>query len=322
MSNIFQRVKEINMIAGKVATADRQLLLEQCRIIQSELTETMEALVTGDWPEFRDGVSDVEFTSLGLFALSPFKYDQDMTVVCDSNMEKFDLSEADALLTRDKYAKLGIETYYIVSNILDEETGRSKKLYVTRSSSDQTDAKGKDYPADKWLKSYKWKEPVFTPLDLIVRGSIMQEFNQQFALSLEDSTYYEYDSQVKINKMVSKEGGKRVLDLINLGLAADNKDQFPILMSVQNPTGWKLENLLRKVYDELEFKNKTLKGTLDATQVTDEVSSMKLAVMRVAYDNNIHILKLLTEAAYKQEATMAAFDQLGQDQGPTGKPRV
>src|SRR5574343_26942 len=102
MSNIYKQVATINQIAGKELTANRELLLKQCDIIQSELNETYEALLRKDFPEFRDGVSDIEFTSLGLFALSPFLYGQDMQTVCTSNMQKFDVTEADALATRAK----------------------------------------------------------------------------------------------------------------------------------------------------------------------------------------------------------------------------
>lgn len=317
MSNIPFEVAKINFLAGKSITGNRGLLLEQCRIVQSELTETIAALAEGNFTEFRDGVSDVEFTSLGLFALSPFSFDVDMKVVCDSNMEKFDLSEEDAEKTKLKYAAIGVETYYDVNSDL------GVTYYITKSLKDQHDCAGKEYPAKKWLKSYKWKEPAYPSLVDTVDGDItyVEEIESEFLQPLSEDTLQEYSAQVAISKLISKQGAKAVFDVLNSIGSASAKEDRPVLMSVDNPTGWKLEELLEQVRVELESKNIALKNKL-YNLPAGEVGQTKDIVMQCAERNNSDILELLTRAIVLQKNNMEQFDRLGADQGSTGKPRL
>jgi hypothetical protein len=87
------------------------------------------------------------------------------------------------------------------------------------------------------------------------------------------------------------------------------KAETPILMSPQNPEGWKLEELLRRTAEEVE--GKTAKISQDHS----------LAARRVA-ENNGRIVALLARAAAIQDESMAALAAVGPDQGPLGKPRI
>lgn len=79
-----------------------------------------------------------------------------------SNMSKFDTSEEDAAFTRAKYAQLDVVTETIKQVApASTEGGESRTYWVTKSTHDQTGRDGKQYPRGKFLKSVRFREPVF-----------------------------------------------------------------------------------------------------------------------------------------------------------------
>lgn len=82
----------------------------------------------------------------------------DLQAVIDSNFSKFDKTEDDALMTRAKYAQLGVQTAY------HPATYEGTKLYVTKVTADEIGRDGKEYPAGKWVKSVNFREPQFSSL--------------------------------------------------------------------------------------------------------------------------------------------------------------
>lgn len=82
-----------------------------------------------------------------------------------------------------------------------------------------------------------------------------------------------------------------------------------ILMSPENPTGWKLEELLRAVATEVD--GKTLKIARDSRPEA-----------RAVRQNNGQIAYLLRMAADYQDRSMETLATLGPNAGPTGVPRV
>lgn len=83
----------------------------------------------------------------------------------------------------------------------------------------------------------------------------------------------------------------------------------PILMSRDNPTGHKLEELLQTVRNEVADK---------CLSLAHDPSYTAQVVLR----NNRRIMDLLYEAENVQRESLLELDRLGPDQGPTGKPRV
>ena len=80
-------------------------------------------------------------------------------------------------------------------------------------------------------------------------------------------------------------------------------------MSRENPDGWKLEELLEQIRFELGEKNELLRN--------DEcVVSTKVRL------NNSTIMLNLIECIALQNHTMQALDELGENQGALGKPRI
>lgn len=82
-----------------------------------------------------------------------------------------------------------------------------------------------------------------------------------------------------------------------------------ILMSVDNPTGHKLEELLLKIKEELQEK-------------TDKIEGSSCPVTTGIQYNNKRIMTLLDEAIDFQNNTMDLLDSVGENNGPHGSPRI
>lgn len=82
-----------------------------------------------------------------------------------------------------------------------------------------------------------------------------------------------------------------------------------VLMSRDNPNGWKLEELLPKIAKEIAAKTVRIKG--------DE-SGRSLSIQK----NNTEIEAFLHKAARKQFDTLRLLDEVGTDQGPKGEARI
>ena len=96
-----------------------------------------------------------------------------------------------------------------------------------------------------------------------------------------------------------------------------NQPPGPLLMTAENPTGWKLEDLARHLADEMLSKTEKLDRLL--ARETDEA---KIDVLEEVRANNLHVIASLGVIRTLQLASMHLFDGLGRDQGPTGQPRV
>ena len=83
----------------------------------------------------------------------------------------------------------------------------------------------------------------------------------------------------------------------------------PLLMSPENPDGWKLEELFDRLIAEIEVKCTKISG--DPREVARQV-----------LENNRNIIGMLRLCATTQRQSMAALDTIGPNQGPLGKPRI
>lgn len=86
-------------------------------------------------------------------------------------------------------------------------------------------------------------------------------------------------------------------------------DRAPVLMSAENPTGWKLEELLPRLAAELQAK-------------TEKIANDVRPAARTVHLNNLHIIRLLGQAAILQQRSVAALDAVAPDPGPLGTPRI
>lgn len=83
----------------------------------------------------------------------------------------------------------------------------------------------------------------------------------------------------------------------------------PVLMSKENPTGWKLESLTEKLREEINRKSLNIASdpSVEAQLVTN---------------NNFQIIGLLMQVEALQRESMVIMSTRGPDEGPTGKPRL
>lgn len=101
-----------------------------------------------------------------------------------------------------------------------------------------------------------------------------------------------------------------------LGVSMSIDKDAPLLMSAENPDGWKLEELLQKIHDELFEKNKLL------IERKRTMSPKQKAVSDVVSKNNFVILNALNSSVAHQKHSMQTLDMLGDNEGPEGTPRV
>jgi hypothetical protein len=83
----------------------------------------------------------------------------------------------------------------------------------------------------------------------------------------------------------------------------------PILMSKENPNGYKLEQLLEQLAQELMIKNENIAH--DNGEVSQFVRG-----------NNLEIIRNLTRSKQLQDQSYKMLEKLGTDQGPKGKARL
>lgn len=155
----FEMCAEINMLVGNIPSRTQEVIEHQKKIIEGEWEEMCEHVASGDIHKLRDDVQDMLFTVYGMAACLGFPADLDFEQVCASQYTKFDNCIEDTIRTKEKYLAQGIETYY------KEQTKQDgTKVYVTYSSHDQISLTGQIFPANKWLKSTRFKEPEYVDL--------------------------------------------------------------------------------------------------------------------------------------------------------------
>lgn len=145
-----EATRVINQLAGNGVATTKKELEKQLNIIRSEVKEGFDNLSNNTLSGLRDDAMDIVFTGYGLANRLGAPADLDYVDVVLSNLCKFDVSEEDALKTREKYQEIGVDTIYIRSQYA------GYIFYVTKVAVDQVGSDNKVYPAGKWLKSFKW----------------------------------------------------------------------------------------------------------------------------------------------------------------------
>lgn len=154
-------IGKINTVAGNVSNQGWSAADHQIGLIQSELKELTDAIDMRDIHETRDGIGDVLFTVYGLAHRLGLNALEDLQSVISSNWSKFDTTEEDAEKTKHKYLAWGVE-----SEVRRYAMSSSFHYYVLVSAFDQKGTDGKNYPKGKYLKSWRFQEPVFNPLSV------------------------------------------------------------------------------------------------------------------------------------------------------------
>lgn len=83
----------------------------------------------------------------------------------------------------------------------------------------------------------------------------------------------------------------------------------PVLMSADNPTGWKLEELMPQLAMEIQTK-------------TDKIKHDTRPVSILVQNNNAEIIEHLYAIERLQHRSYEQLRTLGPDEGPLGQPRI
>ncbi|ELA7323126.1 hypothetical protein Q9X98_004770 [Vibrio parahaemolyticus] len=97
--------------------------------------------------------------------------------------------------------------------------------------------------------------------------------------------------------------------IVVVSFYTDEQTKSPVLMSRENPNGWKLESLIEKLREEI--LNKSMKIASDPSFEAQSV-----------INNNFQIVGLLMQIEGLQRSSMLAMEKLGPDQGPLCLARV
>lgn len=122
---------------------DRQEL--SFNLIEEEFWELKEAIEEKDLEEVCDASGDLLWVVTRFMREHGIDPEKCINAIYESNMSKIDTNATDAKLTRDKYAREGIDTI----SSYDE----TSKCFITKRKED-----------DKILKSHKFKKPDFSKL--------------------------------------------------------------------------------------------------------------------------------------------------------------
>lgn len=165
----------LQAISGHVPDNDPDRLIKNLKHIQKEAQEGIEALedlkakidagtvTDADYTiaatKTRDAYADVRVLLDGSQQMHNFPLAEDYAAVLSSLITRFDKPEVNVLfdeahhakLTQEKYNKLHVETRIH----FDTTTGMYVNIVVNGSQA----ADPSEYPAGKWLKSYKYQEP-------------------------------------------------------------------------------------------------------------------------------------------------------------------
>lgn len=152
---MFKDVKRMNLAFGNPEgdydNLNWERLMKQVKNIPDEYKELMKAFEKHDPIKTRDALCDIVVFALGAFHLMGANADDDMLEVFLSNMSKFCKTPQELDATIKKYEALGISVY----------TGGAYPQMYVKSTHDQVDIEGENYPAHKFLKCVNWREPVF-----------------------------------------------------------------------------------------------------------------------------------------------------------------
>lgn len=184
--------------SGKFVNLE-QSFEDQYNALNEEIKETKKAYIENNKVEILDGIADVLFVTMTLDILamkmpgfkknvyavmtsyvssaslepisevleilSPEEMSLLVNEACVSNLTKFDTTKEEADVTKRHYENLGLK----VSTVYNSDT----KLYVTVSDIEQTDVNGKQYFANKVLKSKpNFKEPNFEQFLYLLEGKL------------------------------------------------------------------------------------------------------------------------------------------------------
>lgn len=155
----YEQVAVINTIAGNIPEANWDNLRRQFKIFFSEVVELARAFDEKDINGMRDAIADITVTNCGFPFFLNCDGGQDFLHVANSLLTRFDSSYEDAVLTAIKYKDRGVKTTF------RETVYDGVSYWATVVAEESTDnVTGETLPVGKFLKSHKYRLPVFDPI--------------------------------------------------------------------------------------------------------------------------------------------------------------
>ena len=166
LNQLQQQIFLMNKIAGREQNNSLKDILTQTVFIAEEFKETMggllEGMRDGKWDEFRNGLGDMLVVIFGQENMAEFPIADDLEIIMEKNLAKFDTDLATASTSLQRMRDLGYKCE------IQEKVIEGKTYYpiLTTESGVVTDSKGerKHYGANKFLKSINWSEEVLKPV--------------------------------------------------------------------------------------------------------------------------------------------------------------
>lgn len=134
----------------------------QADMIQSELDEMFTAIEERNLEEYFDSAHDIIFLTSALAYMQGHDYLTGYKEMVQALMSRFDTTLSAANATRDKYNRIGVNTYNRCVNI--PGVGQRWVTYVA----EETRIDSEHYPLNKWLKSSTYHKPTYSNLPVLV----------------------------------------------------------------------------------------------------------------------------------------------------------
>lgn len=193
-----EAVMKLNLAAGNFIDHSAEVpasqyeaqIKRQMGIDLNECFELLEAYITGDVSLLRDALADKRITLNGFQNILPFSLIGDYRSAVDNNFTRFDITFERAEETKEKYAKLGVETVISLVELADDN-GNPTQYFVNKVAKDCTTAAGEVFTKGKWVKSKYFNDDNFDHLPGLFDGqddlhdnvqNITKRFTQTYEL--------------------------------------------------------------------------------------------------------------------------------------------
>lgn len=163
----------LQAISGHVKDNDSTRLYKNLKHVQKEAQEGIDvlkvsiregrALTQEETKKVRDAYADVRVLIDGAAQMATFPFEADYKAVLESLITRFDSTQEDAEKTQRKYVALDVFTRIHQ----DTETGMYVNIVDGLHPANTSQELVEEYPVGKWLKSYKYQEPVLVDADVV-----------------------------------------------------------------------------------------------------------------------------------------------------------
>lgn len=277
----------INELVGNTVTPnDVELLTRQRNLVASELKELTDNLEAGNFHKLGDDVGDVLFTILGFAYRAGIGgyVAQNWDAICTAQFSKFDRTERDAGITRDRYVGKGIVSETIKTNF------EGVDYYVTKSSEDQVLGNGDPVGKGKWLKSYAFKEPETVSLEStgeapfrIELGAATEQLSDAINAPSKPALEFRYSEDLLLDSVIKAFAGPDVK------MTIESRDR--LLDKLKQVVSESVQSSEISPYVTMDSHPINLSGLLDLVKHEVKESKNDVTVIVMAENNTVNLFE-------------------------------